>query len=50
MDQKENKRFDKLYQRHLQMLKLRCKNEETRVLSPGSMGSMGRSCVNALLT
>jgi hypothetical protein len=30
MDQKENKRFDKLYQRHLQMLKLQGKSEKTR--------------------
>ena len=29
MDQKETKRFDKLYQRHLQMLKLQGKSEKT---------------------
>ena len=30
MDQKETKRFDKLYQRHLQKLKLQGKSEKTR--------------------
>ena len=30
MDKKETKRFDKLYQRHLQMLKLQGKSEKTQ--------------------
>ncbi|BBO86498.1 hypothetical protein DSCO28_70640 [Desulfosarcina ovata subsp. sediminis] len=30
MDQKKTKRFDKLYERHLQMLKLQGKSEKTR--------------------